>query len=330
MSETLGERPLSVARTVRVPEQQPAPAQQQPGEVAQALAVTVVLPCFNERDHVLAEIHRITRALDDSRLDYELVVVDDGSTDGTAELLETAVAARTRLRLIRQRRNRGSGTARRIGTLAARGDIVVWTDADMSYPNERIPEFVRMLQGDPSYDQVVGARRTEMGTYKLARVPAKWAIRQIASHLTGTKIPDLNSGLRAFRRDVALPYLGLLPSGFSCVTTLTVAFLAGDHDVRYVPIDYAKRAGTSKFHPFGDAYLYLLQVLRMVMYFNPIKVLMPFGLWLMGIGGAKLAYDLASNPFRVAGSTTLTIFTGLQIVVLALLADLVVRSRLRP
>ncbi len=324
---SLGERPLRVSRSVTVPGQATAPPSAQP---TQPLAVSVVLPCYNERGHVLAEVERITRALDDSLLDYEVLVVDDGSTDGTAELLETATAGRARVRLIRQHRNRGSGTARRIGTLRARGEIVVWTDADMSYPNERIPEFVRLLQADRSFDQVVGARRTEMGTHKLARVPAKWVIRQIACHLTGAKIPDLNSGLRAFRRDIALPYLGLLPSGFSCVTTLTVAFLADDHDVRYVPIDYAKRAGRSKFHPFGDAYLYLLQVLRMVMYFNPIKVLMPFGLWLMGIGGAKLTYDLATNPFRVAGSTTLTIFTGLQIVVLALLADLVVRSRLRP
>ncbi len=327
---SLGERPLSVSRIMTVPGQGTAPQPTPAGQPDQPLAVTVVLPCYNERGHVLAEVERITRALDDSLLDYELLVVDDGSTDGTAELLETATAGRARVRLIRQHRNRGSGTARRIGTLRARGEIVVWTDADMTYPNERIPEFVRLLQCDQSYDQIVGARRTEAGTHKLARVPAKWVIRQIASHLTGTKIPDLNSGLRAFRRDIALPYLGLLPSGFSCVTTLTVAFLADDHDVRYVPIDYAKRAGSSKFHPFGDAYLYLLQVLRMVMYFNPLKVLMPFGLWLMGIGGAKLAYDLATNPFRVAGSTTLTIFAGLQIIVLALLADLVVRSRLRP
>ena len=221
---SLGERPLSVSRTVTVPGQTTAPQPSPP--IQPPLAVTVVLPCYNERGHVLAEVERITRALDESELDYELFVVDDGSTDGTAELLETATAGRARIRLIRQHRNRGSGTARRIGTLRARGDIVVWTDADMTYPNERIPEFVRLLQGDRSYDQIVGSRRTEAGTHKLARVPAKWVIRQIASHLTGAKIPDLNSGLRAFRRDIALPYLGLLPSGFSCVTTLTVAFLA--------------------------------------------------------------------------------------------------------
>jgi glycosyltransferase involved in cell wall biosynthesis len=224
-------------------------------------------------------------------------------------------------------RNGGSGTARRIGTQEARGRVVVWTDADMTYPNERIPELVAMLEDDPTFDQVVGARTSEEGTHKVLRVPAKWVIRKVAETLTGTRIPDLNSGLRAFRRDVSLPYLRLLPPGFSCVTTLTLSFLHNQHDVRYVPIDYAKRAGTSKFHFAKDAYRYILQVLRMVMYFNPLKVLMPVALALLGLGMAKLVYDLVSNPFRIPGSTLLTLLTGVQIAALALLADLVVRSR---
>jgi polyisoprenyl-phosphate glycosyltransferase len=225
------------------------------------------------------------------------------------------------------RRNGGSGTARRIGTGDAYGRIVVWTDADMTYPNERIPELVRMLQEDTSYDQVVGARLSEEGTHKWARVPAKWVIRKIASSLASVKIPDLNSGLRAFRRDVSLPYLRLLPPGFSCVTTITMAFLSNQHAVDYLPIDYAKRSGVSKFHPFRDAYRYILQVLRMVMYFNPLKVLMPFALWLMGIGVAKVIYDVSRYDWHVTTSSLLLIVVGFQIAVLALIGDLVVRSR---
>ena len=171
---------------------------------------------------------------------------------------------------------------RRIGTQQARGDIVVWTDADLTYPNERIPELVAILDEDPTIDQVVGARTSEEGTLKVFRVPAKWFVRKLAERLTNADIPDLNSGLRAFRRPVALPYLRLLPPGFSCVTTITLAFLSNGHEVRYVPIDYAKRAGRSKFHFFSDAYRYVLQVLRMVMYFNPLKVLMPPALILLG------------------------------------------------
>ena len=289
--------------------------------------VTIVLPCYNERAHVMQEIERITAAMDASGYTYELFVLDDGSTDGTREVLAKAAAEYPSMRYLPLPRNGGSGTARRIGTQQGRGQVVVWTDADMTYPNERIPEFVRRLDEDPSIDQVVGARTSEEGTYKLFRVPAKWAIRRICSHLTGTKIPDLNSGLRAFRREVSLPYLGLLPPGFSCVTTLTVAFLSNQHDIAYVPIDYAKRAGKSKFHPFRDAYRYILQVLRMVMYFNPLKVLMPVALWIIAFGSAKLVYDVIRYNFRVTGSTVLAIVIGLQIAALALIGDLIVRSR---
>ena len=231
------------------------------------------------------------------------------------------------LQVVHFHRNGGSGTVRRIGTQRARGEIVVWTDADMSYPNDRIPELVQMLEKDATLDQVVGARTSEQGTHKLLRIPAKWFIRKLAEQLTGSHIPDLNSGLRAFRRQVALPYLRLLPPGFSCVTTITLAFLSNQHDVRYVPIEYAKRAGTSKFRFVTDAYRYILQVLRMVMYFNPLKVLMPVALFLLGLGVAKGIYDLAAHPFRLAIDTILVFVTGLLIASLALLADLIVRSR---
>ncbi len=289
--------------------------------------VTIVLPCYNEQDHVIQELERITAAMERSGIPYELLVIDDASTDKTLVLLEEALPRFPAMRLMPFRRNGGSGTARRIGTQEARGDIVVWTDADMTYPNERIPEFVRMLADDPSYDQVVGARTSEQGTHKFLRVPAKWVIRKVAERLTNTRIPDLNSGLRAFRRSVALPYLRLLPPGFSCVTTITLAFLSNQHDVRYVPIEYSKRSGTSKFHFVKDAYRYIVQVLRMVMYFNPLKVLMPVALWLLGIGVLKGVFDMVVHPVRFATNTVLIFLSGLIVGALALLADLIVRSR---
>src|SRR5690606_19524165 len=138
-------------------------------------------------------------------------------------------------------------------------------------PNERIPELVALLDADPSTDQVVGARTREAGTHRLLRVPAKWAVRKLAERLTNSEIPDLNSGLRAFRRSVSLPYLRLLPPGSSCVTTITLAFLSNRHRIDYRTIDYAKREGRSKFHFVRDAYRYIHQVVRMVMYVNPLK-----------------------------------------------------------
>jgi glycosyltransferase involved in cell wall biosynthesis len=288
---------------------------------------SIVLPCFNEQEHVLLEVERICRAMDKSGISYELLAIDDGSTDQTLARLRRAEPDFPAMRVIAFPRNGGSGTVRRIGTQQARGEIVVWTDADLTYPNERIPELIGMLDAEPRVDQVVGARTREEGRLKIFRVPAKWFVRKLAERLVNADIPDLNSGLRAFRRTVALPYLRLLPPGFSCVTTITLAFLSNEHEVRYVPIGYAKRAGSSKFHFFSDAYRYLLQVLRMVMYFNPLKVLMPPALFLLGLGIAKGIYDLVVHPLHFANDTLLIFVTGLIIASMALLADLIVRSR---
>jgi glycosyltransferase involved in cell wall biosynthesis len=285
-----------------------------PGEVD----VSVVLPVFNERGHLLEEIDRIRHALDTSSYSYEIIVVDDGSTDGSGDRLRTLDG----IRLISFPRNRGSGSARKAGSFAARGRVVVWTDADMTYPNDRIPELVKELEG---HDQVVGARTSEQGTAKALRVPAKWAIRMLAQYLAGVKIPDLNSGLRAFRRSVAVQYLHLLPAGFSCVTTITMAFLANGYSVKYVPIEYRPRAGESKFHWWKDTRRYLLQVVRLVLSYNPLKVFLPLGLTLLVVGAAKLGFDLVDKDWRVGSNTSLLLFAAFQVIAIGLLADLVVR-----
>ena len=281
--------------------------------------VSVVLPVYNERGHLRAEIERIQTALSASPYTFEIIVVDDGSDDGSEADLPTIEG----IRLIRHAHNRGAGTARRTGTTAARGRIVVWTDVDMSYPNDEIPRLVKEMDG---YDHVVGARRTEEGTKRLARVPAKWSIRKLASYLTETDIKDLNSGLRAFRRDVAMQYVHQLPAGFSCVTTLTMSFLSNGYTVKFVPIDYFPRAGTSKFHWWRDTRRYLLQVVRMTLSYNPLKVFLPIGLVLLAIGTGKLVYDWIDKDFRLATNTLLLWFAAFQTVTVGLLADLIVRA----
>jgi glycosyltransferase involved in cell wall biosynthesis len=284
------------------------------------LDVTVVLPVFNEAGHVLAEIDRIRAALEDSPYTYEIIVVDDGSTDGSTAVLADVEG----IRLVRFTRNRGSGSARRAGTAAARGRVTVWTDADMTYPNERIPELVGRLEAE-HLDQVVGARTSEQGTVRALRVPAKWMIRRLAQYLVEEPIPDLNSGLRAFRTEVARQYLHLLPPGFSCVTTITMAFLANGYSVGYVDIDYAPRAGESKFHWWRDTKRYATQVIRMVLSYNPLRVFLPIAMLLGAVGGVKLVVDLVRYDFRPALNTMLILFAMFQVLMTGLLADLIVR-----
>ncbi len=169
-----------------------------PAPAAPTLDVSVILPVHNEAGHLRAEVDRIEASLDASPYSFEIIVVDDGSNDGSLDELAD-LAASGAIRVIRFAENRGSGSARKAGTRAAAGRVVVWTDADMTYPNDQIPALVKELDG---YDQVVGARTSEQGTHRAARVPAKWFIRKLASFLVEKPIPDLNSGFRAFRREV--------------------------------------------------------------------------------------------------------------------------------
>jgi len=283
------------------------------------LDVSIVLPVYNERGHLGAEIARIRAAMDASRHSYEIIVVDDGSDDGSGDALRAIEG----IRLIQFGTNRGSGSARKFGTRAARGRVVVWTDVDMTYPNDLIPELVDRLEG---YDQIVGARTSEQGTHKLFRVPAKLFIRKLASYLVQTPIPDLNSGLRAFRRDVALQYVSQLPPGFSCVTTITLTFLAHGYSVRYWDIEYSERAGRSKFHWWTDTRRYLLQVIRMTLSFNPLRVFLPVGMVLLLLGSGKLVYDVTVNDWKVAINTLLVLFASFQVFMIGMLADLVGRA----
>ena len=294
-----------------------------PSPVVDELDVSIILPVFNEAEHLEAEVKRIRSTMDASEYSYEIIVVDDGSSDGSGELADRIADRIDGIRVIRFLQNRGSGSARKAGTSAARGRVTVWTDVDMTYPNDDIPQLVKELEG---YDQVVGARTSEQGTKKMFRVPAKWLIRRLASFLTKTKIPDLNSGFRAFRTSVARQYINQLPPGFSCVTTITMTFLANGYSVKYIPIEYAKRSGESKFHWWTDTRRYATQVVRMILSYNPLRVFMPVGLTLFVLGAAKLGVDLARFDFHVATNTLLVLFSAFQVIMIGLLADLVVRA----
>ena len=285
------------------------------------IMLSVVLAAFNEEECIVEELGIVCNALTEAKIDYEVIVVDDGSTDETARLVRGF--GHSKVTLIQHKFNQGSGAARKTGTLAAKGRYVMWSDVDLTYPNDRMADLLNHLLSR-EVDQVVGARDSERGTMKLLRVPAKYAIRKLACFLTSSTIPDLNSGMRVFSREIGLRYVDLLPKGFSCVTTITLAFLCNGHSVEYVPIRYAKRAGKSKFHPIKDTYRYVTQVARMVTYFEPLKVFLPISLGMIGLGAMAAGVNLWRTG-SMQEMDLVIVIGGFFVGVLGLIADLFVK-----
>lgn len=281
--------------------------------------ISIVVPVHNEEAAIGADLDTIRKAMDGVGRPYEVIVVDDGSSDGTAKV----VGARPWARLIQHAENRGTGAALMTGIRHACGQVIVMTDGDGTYPNQDMP---RLLDYMVKYDMVVGARQREAGSWPWLRSPAKHFIRALASYLTETRIPDLNSGLRAFKADLARRFFPILPNGHSWVSTITIAFLSNGHPVKYLPIDYYPRKGRgSHFHPIRDTYNYILLVIRAITYFNPLKVFLPLSLFLFAAGGIKLVRDVLVFDWHVPGSTLMIILTAFQLLAIGLIADLIVR-----
>ncbi|MEX0712409.1 MAG: glycosyltransferase family 2 protein [Pirellulales bacterium] len=297
------------------------------GRLSGTLPLTVLLPAFNEEQAIRRVLAEVVEALGDEPEPYEIVVVDDASTDRTAELAEQFAADcwQCPVRVIRCPVNRGAGAARKVGIRAAQGEVVVMLDADGSYPASAIRE---LLQFFPAFDQVNGARTSEQGTLPWLRGPAKWFIRKLACYLTGHRIPDLNTGLKAFKREAMLPWLWVVPDGFSCVTTMTLAFLTNGYAVKYVPTEYRPRIGSSKFHPIHDTLAYLGTVLRIVLYFRPLKVFLPLAGLLIAGGAAKSVWSRLSTG-SMQESDIVVMVAGFMTAMLGLLAEVIVAHHRR-
>lgn len=293
-----------------------------------AAGVTLVVPAYNEEDGIEGVVRRLSSL--ELGVPLELLVVEDGSTDRTRERLAELEAQVPCLRVLEHGYNRGYGAALKTGFQAAAHEVVVITDADGTYPEDRIGELLARV--DAGAEMAVGARIGANVHIPLIRRPAKWALRRLASYLAGVRIPDLNSGLRAFRRELVLKYLGILPDGFSFTTTITLASLTNGHRVEYVTIDYAPRSGRSKIKPIQDTLRFTALILRTVLYFNPLKVFFPvFGMLLVLLAGS-LYYDIALMPDgpNLSDKTVIVFLAAVQVLTLGLVADLIdKKSKLR-
>jgi len=273
--------------------------------------VSVVIPAFNEEHGVASVITELRERLHAKGVEAEIIVVDDGSTDGTARAAGAAGA-----RVIQHRSNRGYGAALKTGIAAATHDVVAIIDADGTYPAAALPAMIEDLE---HADMVVGARVGARVYIPLVRRPAKWALNHLANYVSGARIPDLNSGLRVFRRDVVMQYFAVLPDQFSFTTTITLAMHCDKYAVSYVPINYRQRQGASKIVPW-DAGTFAILILRTAMLFRPLRVFLPLVGLCLAYGAGKMTVDMMRDP-NISASAVLAFLTALQLLLIGMLGD---------
>ena len=277
--------------------------------------ISVIIPAYNEAAGVGEVLAELESVLSRTGLNYEVIVVNDGSTDRTGEIVRKTGAI-----LLEHTANRGYGASLKNGIKGAQYDNILILDADGTYPQDAIPELLKAA-GD--YDMVVGSRTGGSVAIPPHRRLPKWLLRKMANYLVGMKIPDLNSGLRVFKKSAAIKFLNILPNGFSFTTTITVALLSNNYTVKYIPINYNKRTGKSKFRPIQDTFNLLNLILRTSLYFNPLKIFIPFSLTLFLLAVLVFIYSKFFTPQVMDITIIVIIMTAVQILALGLIADLV-------
>lgn len=283
------------------------------------IKTSIIVPVFNEEEAIEKTIDSLKQYLGE---DKELIVVNDGSTDNTGKLLEKI----SDIKIISHSINRGYGAALKSGIQKSQGDHILIIDADGTYPTESIPELISQKD---DFDMVVGARTNTQSKIPVSRKPAKWFLGKLANYLASTKIPDLNSGFRIIKKDVLMKFINLLPAGFSFTTTITLALLTNGYQIKYLPINYYKREGKSKIKPVRDTLNFLQLIIRTVLYFNPLKVFIPFSLVILAIAIIIAIYSTLFTPKFMDVTFIVLCATALQTFFFGLIAELITHTKTR-
>jgi len=290
------------------------------------IGLSVVLPVFEEAEYIGGLIDDLVGYLEGQGESFEIVAVDDGSSDGTLQALKAAAVLHRQLSVVRHLVNRGNGASLRTGIRAARGDIVVTMDADGQHRPEHLPNLLALI---PPNDLVIGAR-TLGYRGPIARSWANRFYNAFSSWLVSRRIEDLTSGLRAMRREAVLHFLPLFPEGFSAPTTTTLAFLKAGYNVAFVPIDVQPRqSGKSKIQPFQDGARFVRVILRMIMLYDPLRIFLPTGVVLAGLGILAWAAGLwAAGRLVVPNSTIFLFSAALMTWLLGLVSDQIAGTKI--
>lgn len=279
-------------------------------------AFSVIIPCYNE-ESVIGETAAVLSAALGDEAAYECVFVNDGSTDGTAEKLADVERTYDRFRVVEHERNLGYGAALKTGIRQAKHELIAIIDADGTYPIADLPRLVELMRG---HDMVVGARTGKNVTYSKLRALPKYFLKRWVSLIANRKVPDINSGMRVFRKDVAKEFFGILPDGFSFTITITLAMLTNKRPTLFTPIDYHSRVGQSKIKPIKDTLRFITIIGRTGVYFAPLRIFMPVVGILLACGVLSLLYDISIG--NLTDKTVLIFVTAMNAAMFAALADM--------
>lgn len=270
--------------------------------------VSVVIPARNEAATVAKVVAGVREVLPSA----EVIVVDDGSTDRTAE-----VAAGAGARIVSRPCGLGNGAAVKAGARVAAGELIVFMDADGQHDPAEIPRLIAAL--DKGYDMVVGAR-DRRGQANAGRALANGFYNRFASWMTGYRIEDLTSGFRVARAAKFREFLSLLPNGFSYPSTSTIAFIRSGYPVGYVPITVARREGKSHIRPIRDGLRFLLIIFRIASLYSPLKLFVPVAALFTLLGLGNYAYTFATEG-RFTNMSALLISAGVLTFMIGLVSE---------
>lgn len=291
------------------------------------LEFTLIIPCYNEHLSIKLMIKELDKIFFDHQ-NFEIIVVNDGSTDNSLELLEenNSYAIHKKIKIISHKQNLGYGAALKTGIRNAKFENIVITDADCSYPNEMIPKLLEILKKEHA-QMVVGSRTGRNVSYSKIRSIPKWFFKKWVSWIANRNVPDINSGLRVFKKDVARKFFFILPNSFSFTTTITLAMIASGRHVVFEPIDYKVRKGTSKIRPIRDTLIFLKLIFRTGILFAPLRVFSPilYILYLLLI--VTLYYDFQSS--NISDKSILLLILSGGMTMFAIICELIVKSSLK-
>lgn len=281
--------------------------------------ISVVIPAYNEGMSINRVIHDIRTSMEQNKTieNYEIVVVDDGSTDNTQEQIKKSEVV-----LITHRYRMGYGASLKDGIINAQYDYIFMVDADDVFPIETVNELLPLMD---SCAMAVASRKKCASPVDLPRRFTLWILREIVFLLTGRRIPDLNSGMRIFKKELIKKYFPVISDGFSFTTTLTVAFLSEGLPIEYIPVTCRTRKyGKSKIRPLSDLLGFVITILRTIMYFNPLSLFLRLSV-LLGLA-LSISVCLDIFVFKNLSDATVILFVSLFFFFFTgLLADLINR-----